>query len=205
MCNRWVTGSSNYQMAINKDQIYIDKVLGGDLSAYSYLVDKHKDMAFSVALRIVGNREDAEEIVQDAFVKAYQNMETFRNKSKFSTWLYRIVFNAAVSRTRKKRLESSDLDSYVVDNYTTDEIKENVNKFDIEERKKLANRLIDELPPLEFTLINLFYREECSIEEVSEVTGLTASNVKVKLHRIRKKLYGRLQQLLNKELKTIYS
>lgn len=192
-------------MAINKDQIYIDKVLGGDLSAYSYLVDKHKDMAFSVALRIVGNREDAEEIVQDAFVKAYQNMETFRNKSKFSTWLYRIVFNAAVSRTRKKRLESSDLDSYVVDNYTTDEIKENVNKFDIEERKKLANRLIDELPPLEFTLINLFYREECSIEEVSEVTGLTASNVKVKLHRIRKKLYGRLQQLLNKELKTIYS
>lgn len=197
--------SSNYQMAINKDQIYIDKVLSGDLSAYSYLVDKHKNMAFSVALRIVGNREDAEEIVQDAFVKAYQNMENFRNKSKFSTWLYRIVFNAAVSRTRKKQLESSDLDSFVVDNYTTDEIKENVNKFDDEQRKKLANKLIDELPPLEFTLINLFYREENSIEDISEVTGLTPSNVKVKLHRIRKKLYSQLQQLMNKELNTIYS
>jgi RNA polymerase sigma-70 factor (ECF subfamily) len=192
-------------MAINKDQIYIDKVIGGDLSAYTYLVDKHKDMAFSVALRIVRNYEDAEEIVQDAFVKAYQNMEAFRNKSKFSTWLYRIVFNAAVSRTRKKRLESTDLAGFVVDNYTTDEIKENVNKLDFDERKNLANKLINELPPLEYTLINLFYREECSIEEISEITGLSASNVKVKLHRIRKKLYSELQKILDKELNTIYS
>ncbi len=192
-------------MAINKDQLYIDKVISGDLSAYTYLVDKHKDMAFSVALRIVRNREDAEEIVQDAFVKAYQNMDAFRNKSKFSTWLYRIVFNAAISRTRKKSLESTDLDSFVIDNYSTDEIKENINKLDSSEQIKLVNKLIDKLPPLEYTLINLYYKEECSIDEISEITGLTDSNVKVKLHRIRKKLYSELQQILNIELNTMYS
>ncbi len=192
-------------MAINKDQLYIDKVISGDLSAYTYLVDKHKDMAFSVALRIVRNREDAEEIVQDAFVKAYQNMDAFRNKSKFSTWLYRIVFNAAISRTRKKSLESTDLDSFVIDNYSTDEIKENINKLDSNEQLKLVNKLIDKLPPLEYTLINLYYKEECSIDEISEITGLTDSNVKVKLHRIRKKLYSELQQILNVELNTMYS
>lgn len=192
-------------MAINKDQLYIDKVISGDLSAYTYLVDKHKDMAFSVALRIVRNREDAEEIVQDAFVKAYQNMDAFRNKSKFSTWLYRIVFNAAISRTRKKSLESTDLDSFVIDNYSTDEIKENINKLDSSEQIKLVNKLIDKLPPLEYTLINLYYKEECSIDEISEITGLTDSNVKVKLHRIRKKLYSELQQILNVELNTMYS
>ena len=192
-------------MAINKDQLYIDKVISGDLSAYTYLVDKHKDMAFSVALRIVRNREDAEEIVQDAFVKAYQNMDAFRNKSKFSTWLYRIVFNAAISRTRKKSLESTDLDSFVIDNYSTDEIKENINKLDSNEQIKLVNKLIDKLPPLEYTLINLYYKEECSIDEISEITGLTDSNVKVKLHRIRKKLYSELQQILNIELNTMYS
>ncbi len=192
-------------MAINKDQLYIDKVISGELSAYTYLVDKHKDMAFSVALRIVRNREDAEEIVQDAFVKAYQNMDAFRNKSKFSTWLYRIVFNAAISRTRKKSLESTDLDSFVIDNYSTDEIKENINKLDSNEQIKLVNKLIDKLPPLEYTLINLYYKEECSIDEISEITGLTDSNVKVKLHRIRKKLYSELQQILNIELNTMYS
>ncbi len=192
-------------MAINKDQLYIDKVISGELSAYTYLVDKHKDMAFSVALRIVRNREDAEEIVQDAFVKAYQNMDAFRNKSKFSTWLYRIVFNAAISRTRKKSLESTDLDSFVIDNYSTDEIKENINKLDSSEQIKLVNKLIDKLPPLEYTLINLYYKEECSIDEISEITGLTDSNVKVKLHRIRKKLYSELQQILNIELNTMYS
>ncbi len=192
-------------MAINKDQLYIDKVISGDLSAYTYLVDKHKDMAFSVALRIVRNREEAEEIVQDAFVKAYQNIEAFRNKSKFSTWLYRIVFNAAISRTRKKSLESTDLDSFVIDNYSTDEIKENINKLDSNEQIKLVNKLIDKLPPLEYTLVNLYYKEECSIDEISEITGLTDSNVKVKLHRIRKKLYSELQQILNVELNTMYS
>ena len=93
----------------------------------------------------------------------------------------------------------------MIDNYSTDEIKDNINKLDSSEQIKLVNKLIDKLPPLEYTLINLYYKEECSIDEISEITGLTDSNVKVKLHRIRKKLYSELQQILNKELNTMYS
>ena len=123
-------------MASNKDQIYIDKVLNGDLSAYGKLVDRHKDMAFSIALKIVRIREDAEEIVQDAFIKAYQKLSSFRKDAKFSTWLYRIVYNAAISHTRKRRLESTELTPGTIENYSVDEINEGVNQMDKNQQTK---------------------------------------------------------------------
>ena len=192
-------------MASNNDQVYIDKVLNGDLSAYSKLVDHHKDMAFSIALKIVRIREDAEEIVQDAFIKAYQKLSSFRKDAKFSTWLYRIVYNAAISHTRKRRLESTELTPGTIENYSVDEIGEGISQMDAEQQKKLMNKLIDQLPALEFTLINLYYRKELSIDEISGITDLSASNVKVKLFRIRKAMYQKLQKEVNKEFKKIYS
>jgi RNA polymerase sigma-70 factor (ECF subfamily) len=192
-------------MASNKDQIYIDKVLSGDLSAYEKLVNVHKDMAFSIALKIVRIREDAEEIVQDAFIKAYQKLSSFRKDSKFSTWLYRIVYNTAISHTRKRRLESTELTPGTIENYSVDEISEGIGQMDAEQQKKLMNKLIDQLPALEFTLINLYYRKELSIDEISGITDLSASNVKVKLYRIRKAMYHKLQKEINKEFKKIYS
>ena len=98
--------------------------MNNDVSAYTILVDKHKNMAFTVAYRIVRNREDAEEIAQDAFVKVYQSLKSFKKESKFSTWLYRIIYNTAISKTRKKQLETTNLDYNVVENFSTDEIKE---------------------------------------------------------------------------------
>ena len=192
-------------MASNTDQIYIDSVLNGDSSAYEKLVNGHKDMAFSIALKIVRIREDAEEIVQDAFIKAYQKLSSFRKDSKFSTWLYRIVYNTAISHTRKRRLESTELTPGTIENYSVDEINEGMGQMDIEQQKKVMNELIDQLPALEFTLINLYYRQEMSIDEVSVITDLSASNVKVKLFRIRKAMYQRLQKEVNKEFKKIYS
>ena len=192
-------------MASNTDQIYIDKVLNGDSSAYKMLVDRHKDMAFSIALKIVRTREDAEEIVQDAFIKAYQKLSSFRKDSKFSTWLYRIVYNAAISHTRKRRLESTELTAGTIENYSVDEIREGAGQMDTDQQKKLMNELIDQLPALEFTLINLYYRQEMSIDEISGITDLSASNVKVKLFRTRKAMYHKLQQEANKEFKKIYS
>ena len=192
-------------MASNTDQIYIDSVLNGDSSAYEKLVNGHKDMAFSIALKIVRIREDAEEIVQDAFIKAYQKLSSFRKDSRFSTWLYRIVYNTAISHTRKRRLESTELTAGTIENYSVDEISESMGQLDIEQQKKLMNELIDQLPALEFTLINLYYRQEMSIDEISIITGLSASNVKVKLFRIRKAMYQRLQKEVNKEFKKIYS
>ena len=88
------------------DQIYIDKVRAGDSSAFSYLVDNYKDMAYTIALKIVRNAEDAEEVAQDSFIKAFQQINTFQGKSKFSTWLYTIVYRTAISKTRKKKLRN---------------------------------------------------------------------------------------------------
>ena len=191
-------------MASNKDQVYIDKVLNGEISAYSKLVDHHKDMAFSIALKIVRIREDAEEITQDAFIKAYQKLSSFRKDAKFSTWLYRIVYNAAISHTRKKRLESTELTPGTIENYSVDKISEGINQIDKQRQKELVNKLIDKLPALEFTLINLYYRQEMSIDEISRITDLSASNVKVKLFRIRKAMMQNLQKEIRTEHKKIY-
>jgi len=96
------------------DSFYIEKVINGDTSAYTNLVNKHKDMVYTIALRIARNHQDAEEIAQDVFLKAFQSLESFRQKSKFSTWLYRIVYNTAISKIRKKQPEVTALDENLV-------------------------------------------------------------------------------------------
>jgi RNA polymerase sigma-70 factor (ECF subfamily) len=79
-------------------------VLKGEQSAYTFLVEKHKNLVFSIVLKVLSSREDAEEVAQDVFLKAYQSLGSFEMKSKFSTWLYRIAYNAAISKTRKKKV-----------------------------------------------------------------------------------------------------
>ena len=86
------------------DIYYIGQVLDGKTNVYAHIVDRHKDHAYNLALRICGNREDAEEIAQDAFVKAYRSLTNFKMKSSFATWLFRIVYNCYfISAIKKKR------------------------------------------------------------------------------------------------------
>ena len=119
-----------FPMKYHDDNYYIDRVLGGDVSAYAQLVAKHKNLVFSIALKILNNREDAEEIAQDCFVKVFHALKTFEKKSKFSTWLYRIVYNASISKTRKKRVDLVPMDNYVINNYSEEEVNEGI--YDIE-------------------------------------------------------------------------
>jgi len=186
------------------DNFYIEKVRKKETTAYSFLVDKHKDMVFSIALRILRSREDAEELAQDVFVKAYQSLDTFKGDSKFSTWLYRIVYNAAISKTRKKKIETVDLDYNLVDNYSTDEIKEDINRLEYEEQKHIVHKVLESLNPEDSMMVSLFYFNENSTEEISDVMGLTQSNVKVKLHRLRKRLLHEVNEILHKQNKEIY-
>jgi RNA polymerase sigma factor (sigma-70 family) len=183
-------------MKYQDDSFYIDRVLSGDTASFSFLVSKHKNLVFTIALKIMNNREDAEEVAQDTFLKAYQSLGSFERKSKFSTWLYRIAYNAAVSKTRKKKIEYTGIDDFVITNYSTDEIRENMNGIDESEQAVLVDRALKKLPDDDQLLISLFYREENSIDEISYITGLTVSNVKVRLHRIRKKLYEEIQVMI---------
>lgn len=188
----------SYKMRFLDDNDYIVRVLSGDVSAYASLVAKHKNLVFTIVLKIVNNREDAEEISQDVFLKAYQSLSTFERKSKFSTWLYRIAYNAAISKTRKKKVEMVAIEDSVISNYSTDEINRNMHELDEDDRQIILEKALKRLPEEDNLLITLFYKNETSIDDISEITGLSVSNVKVKLHRIRKKLYEEMNELIKR-------
>lgn len=185
-------------MTYREDQFYINRILQGDSSAYAALVDKHKEMVFTIAVKIVRNQLDAEEVAQDVFVKAFHALTTFKGDAKFSTWLYRIAYNTAISATRKKKPVFTVIDDKMIDNYTTDQITQMVNEHSESEQIEVMNRLMDNLPEEENLLLTLFYKKEKTIEEISGITGLSESNVKVKMYRIRKKMYLDLQQCFQK-------
>ena len=185
-------------MKIRDDNDYIGRVLSGDVPAYASLVAKHKNLVFSIVLKIVNNREDAEEISQDVFLKAYQSLSTFERKSKFSTWLYRIAYNAAISKARKKKVEMVAIEETVITNYSTDEVGRNMNELEENDRQLILEKALKRLPEEDNLLITLFYKNENSIEDISDITGLSVSNVKVRLHRIRKKLYEEMNGLIKR-------
>lgn len=181
---------------------YIDKVLEGNANAYSVIVDRHKDRVYNLAFRICCNHEEAEEISQDSFLKAYRALGSFKRKSSFSTWLYRIVYNTAISQVRAKRREVLSLEDFPADaadfigTGTTEEEAEN------EYRRSLLNFAFQKISDEERSLITLHYYEEMSTEELSEVTGISKSYIKVKLFRARQKM---LQVIENTEKKKTVS
>lgn len=181
-------------MKYRDDNHCIDAVLNGDRSAFVELVGRYKNMVFSIALKIVHSREDAEEVAQDVFVKAYQSLGSFERKSKFSTWLYRITYNAAVTKIRRKKPEFVAIDDRLIANYSEDEIREYAGQLDQDERKLLIDRALKRIPEEDNLLVTLFYKSENSVEEISAIMGLSATNVKVRLHRIRKKLFAAISE-----------
>ena len=187
----------------NSDQIYIDKVLQGETNAFAYLINKYKDMAYTVAIKIVKSHEDAEEVAQDSFLKAYEKLDSFKGNSKFSTWLYTIVYRNSITKIRKKKITTSDIDDYVMDNYSEGSEFPQIEAIKNGEQQKYVREAIDRLPEKDALLITLFYMNESSIEEIEQITNLTQSNIKVKLFRARKKLNTELSFLLKEEVNTI--
>lgn len=178
------------------DLFYIDKVLSGEHKAFEVLVNRHKDMVFTIVNRILRNNEDAEEIAQDVFLKCYRSLLKFKRESKFSTWIYRIAYNTAISKTRKKQFEISAIDDHIIENYATSGIFENIEDFGYEDKKKYFDAALKKIPEEDSILLAMFYLKEQSIDDISKVTGLSASNVKVKLHRIRKKIFETINGML---------
>ncbi|MCB9016944.1 MAG: RNA polymerase sigma factor [Lentimicrobiaceae bacterium] len=175
------------------DNHLIQQVLDGNTGAYSLIVDRYKDLVYTVVIKIIRNREEAEEAAQDTFLKAFHALPSFKREAKFTTWLFRIAYNTAISRTRKKQLTTTAIDDKMIENYSTDEIKENIGQLNEEEQSRMLQIAIKTLASDEQLLINLFYHNHQSIEEIASITGLSDTNVKVKLHRIRKKLYMQMQ------------
>lgn len=191
-------------MRYENDDFYIDRVLHGDLNSFAMLIDKHKTMAYNIALRIVKSREDAEEIAQDSFLKAYQSLREFKRESKFTTWMYRIVYNNAISRIRRKKNNTHSFDD---ENLEWTEPASELDGFEShskKDQKKLIDIALASLEPDDAVLVTLFYMNDSSVEEISDVTGLGQSNVKVKLYRARKKMQNVLVSAFKNELEDVY-
>ena len=182
-----------------QDNIYISKVLEGDRNAFAYLVDKYKTMVYSLALRLVKDREEAEEISQDAFIKAYQSLASFKGKAKFSSWLYRIVYNTAISKLRQQPAGRVSLDESNIADTLYIESKQNYDALSAGERKKYLEKALDSLDMDEKMLVIMYYYEERDLDEIATIAGLTKTNTKVKLYRARKKMLTVLQSYLKEE------
>lgn len=184
-----------------KDDIYyVEKVKAGQTNYFSYIVERYQDLVFSIALKVLRNREDAEEMAQESFIKAYKSLHTFKGNAKFSTWLYRITYNNCITEVRKRKIHFASTDDIEIKDEST-EI--NLDGIPEENRAQAIKKAVEQLPEEEYTLILLYYFEEQSIEEISKVTKLSESNTKVKLFRARKKLYTILSEMMKDELYTI--
>ena len=185
-------------MSFKKDLEYIERVTTGDLVAFSYLVEKYKGMVYAVALKVLGDATDAEDIAQESFVKAYQRLGDYKKTAKFSTWLYTITYRSALYYKRKSRIDtrriavSDEVVFYAPGNSQIEDLK-------LEEQQKFIKMAIDSLPAIEGLLVTLFYIDENTVEEISSITDLSCTNVKVKLFRARKKLRKRLDVVLKGE------
>ncbi|HOW10741.1 MAG TPA: RNA polymerase sigma factor [Bacteroidales bacterium] len=183
------------------DIVYIDKVLEGNINAFSFLIERHKDNAFNLAYRICGNREEAEEIAQDAFLKAFRSLKDFRKKSSFSTWLYRIVYNTSVSLVRTRGSRVLSLEEFPAD--AVDFLAESTNEDEAVDnyRNSLVNFALQKLQEEERGLITLYYFDELETDEIALITGIKKQYIKVRLFRARQKMAGIIK---NAEKKTTY-
>jgi len=192
--------SSKTQMTTNKDQNQINQVLEGNTNAFGVLVDQYKDLVFTLALRMLKNREEAEEVSQDTFIKIFKSLKKFKGDSKFSTWIYKVTYNTCLDRLKKnKRQQQVDsIDEFTEKHvYTIDNALENMVEA---ERLQAIQECISLLPSEDGFLVTLYYFEEQSLTEISQIIGITANHVKVKLFRSRQKLARILKDRLEPEI-----
>jgi RNA polymerase sigma-70 factor (ECF subfamily) len=182
----------------------IQKILRGDQSAFRSLVERYQNYVFTITFKVLKSRELAEEVAQDVFIKVYRMLGSFEQRSKFSTWLYTIAYRAALDEARKKK-------------YRTDSIEDDTNFLQIADQEGKSptfnmmqddlsqhlQKALKQLRPIDATIMSLFYLSEKNIQEISEITGLSISNIKTKLHRLREQLRIQLVNNLKTEAKDL--
>jgi RNA polymerase sigma-70 factor (ECF subfamily) len=184
-------------------EIYcLEKILTGDTRAFSWLVDKYKDMVYTLCIRMLGSEVEAEEAAQDVFIKVFRSLKNYQGRSKFSTWIYRITYNHCISILRKK-VKMIDLVDEIHEDQVDVKALDALQDLKAEERSRYLQKALAELPETDALVITLYYYEDQSLEEIMEITGLTSSNVRVRLHRARLKIYAELSRQLKTELKSI--
>jgi RNA polymerase sigma factor (sigma-70 family) len=177
------------------DKEIINSVLGGDQALYAHLVKRYQNFVFTIVLRYTTNREDAEEIAQDVFVKAYRSLADFRGESKFSTWLYTIVTTTCITFLRKKKVPVHSLDNeHIFEVADNQNATFRANQVEQKSKAQLINEAIKLLSVDDARIITLFYQAEQSLEEIGRIIGVDPNTAKVKLHRARQRLKEKMEK-----------
>jgi RNA polymerase sigma-70 factor (ECF subfamily) len=187
------------------DNEIISRVLKGEQNAYAELVNRYQAYVFTLVLRMIKSREDAEEVAQDVFIKAYRSLADFRGESKFSTWLYTIANTTSITFLRKKKLDVHSLDNEKV--FEVADSKDSGLRANLVEQKSrinMVNEAIAMLSPDDAEIITLFYKAEQNLEEISRILRLETNTVKVRLHRARTRLKEKMEKNFSEEVKNIY-
>ena len=186
------------------DNDIIHRVLHGEHQLYADLVTRYQNFVFTLALRYTPVREDAEEIAQDVFVKAYKALKDFRGESKFSTWLYSIVNSTSITFLRKKKLDISSLDNeHVFEQAESKDSGMNANQVEVKSKVEMVTKAIQMLSPDDAKLITLFYKAEQSLEEIARILNMESNTVKVKLHRARTRLKEKMEKYFTQEVRDL--
>lgn len=192
-----------FKKAYKQEDELLIKARAGEHFAIKQLVAAYSDFAYTIALGVVRNKEDAEEVVQDAFLKAFDALSEFKQSAKFSTWLYKIVYRTALNKLqalgKEKRKESIDEAFHEAADYNM-EGWDNIRQT---ERKKYVQQALNQLGATDRLLVQLHYIGEKSIAEICEITGSKKSAVKMRLLRSRKQLEQTLKTMLNQEIKEL--
>ncbi len=186
----------------DEDLQMIEAVLQGNQPAFQRLVERYQYFVFTIAMRIVKSREEAEEVAQDVFLKVYKTLGQFEKKSKFSTWLYTVTWRTSIDQARRKQILTDSIDDEEGAFWqvaTPDETPlQAVQHGDLQQQLQQA---IQQLRPEDAALITLYYLNEKSVKEIADITGLTETNIKTKLYRIRELLREYLDTQLQEEIK----
>ncbi len=191
-----VEGLKETEESRQSDLRLVRQVRGGDMLAFRNLVEKYKDVSFSLACSVLKDEDEAEDVLQDAFMKVLNNIHKFRADSSFSTWLYRIVVNTCLNVKDKRKKHLYDDLSGVQD---VSEDSSSLDRYSEKERAAYITATFKLMKPDEALLLRLYYLCELSIAEIKEVTGFSEPNIKVILYRGRKNMYKILNKLTGNE------
>ncbi|MFD2585314.1 RNA polymerase sigma factor [Croceitalea marina] len=186
-------------MEQNQYQPNVQLIINGNSQEFSKLVDNYKNLVFTVALRMLKNTEEAEEVTQDTFVKVFKSIKSFKGDSKFSTWIYRIAYNSCLDRLKKIKKVQQIKSFDEISGVEISDLSTVLDAIEREEKSKVLKQCIGLLSPSDSALLTLFYFEEKNLNELSKILNLTENNVKVKLFRARARLAKILKERLNPE------
>ncbi|NDV17079.1 sigma-70 family RNA polymerase sigma factor [Muricauda sp. TY007] len=187
-------------MLTNKEKQLISEIRKGNARAFSDLVDSYKDLVFTLSIRMLGNREEAEEVSQDVFIKVYKSLPTFKGDSKLSTWMYRIAYNTCLDRIRKIKKKRTHTDLEHIDQIAYADLDTAFQKMVETERSELINKCLSQLSAEDAGVLTLFYLEEKNLQEMEKATNLPVNTLKVRLFRARKRLASIMEKNVKKEI-----